>query len=60
MTKEIIYVIHPVSPEQKEKLSAKGRIVDARYAPEGAKILDADGKVPRKNKVDDTPPTAAE
>ena len=29
--KGIIYVVHPVSPEQKKDLAKKGRIVDAKF-----------------------------
>jgi hypothetical protein len=33
---QIIYEPHPVTPERKAELRAKGfRIIDARYAPEG-------------------------
>lgn len=42
MTK--IYVKHPVTAEQKAKLKSKGKILDAKFAPAGAEILDADGK----------------
>lgn len=38
MAREIIYEPHPVSPERKAELQAKGfRIVDARFAPPEAK-----------------------
>lgn len=29
----IIYVVHPVTKEQKKELSRKGRIIDARFMP---------------------------
>lgn len=29
----VIFVVHPVTPEQKAKLSKKGRIIDARFKP---------------------------
>jgi len=44
-----VYVIHPVTPDQKEALLRKGRIVDARFAPPGAVILTADGKPKNAN-----------
>lgn len=40
----IIYVVHPVSVEQKQALKKKGKILDASFAPEDSKIYDADGK----------------
>lgn len=42
MTKEqkIAYVVHPVSAKMKQSLRENGmKIVDARFAPEGAKII---------------------
>lgn len=39
----LIYVKHPVSKQQKAKLQSLGKIVDARFAPKGAEIFDADG-----------------
>jgi hypothetical protein len=39
----VIYVKHPLSSEQKAKLLKLGKIVDAKFAPKGADILDADG-----------------
>jgi hypothetical protein len=32
--KGILYVVHPVTKEQKIKLARKGKIVDAKYTPE--------------------------
>lgn len=29
----IIYVVHPVTKEQKKELARKGRIIDARFMP---------------------------
>lgn len=29
----VIYVVHPVTKEQKKELSRKGRIIDARFMP---------------------------
>jgi hypothetical protein len=38
-----VYVKHPVSPELKKKLRDQGlKIVDARFAPEDAKIIGGD------------------
>lgn len=38
---EVVYVVHPVSAELKAKLRKEGKkIVDANYAPEGAKVVD--------------------
>ena len=39
----VIYVKHPVSSDQKAKLLKLGKVVDARFAPKDADILDADG-----------------
>lgn len=37
---DIVYVIHPVTPKQKAAFNAKNlRIVDARFAPDGAEVL---------------------
>ena len=41
---DVIYVVHPITPEQKKALKAKGKIIDARFAPKDANILTADGK----------------
>lgn len=39
MARQTIYEPHPVSPERKAELQAKGyRIVDARFAPADAKV----------------------
>lgn len=39
MNDDIVYEPHPVSPERKAELRREGkRIIDARFAPEGAKI----------------------
>ncbi|NKC29141.1 hypothetical protein [Brucella ciceri] len=38
--REIAYVVHPVSQKLKEKLRADGfKIIDARFAPEDAKVI---------------------
>lgn len=29
----VLYVVHPVTPEQKAKLKLKGKIIDARFKP---------------------------
>jgi hypothetical protein len=52
----IIYVKHPITPEQKAELSKKGKIVDAKFAQQDAEVLNADGtstkpKPKRKPKV---------
>ena len=40
----VAYVKHPITPEQKNALRAEGvRIVDAKFAPEGAEIVDLGG-----------------
>lgn len=37
----IVYVVHPVSPEYKQQARAHGKkIIDARFAPKGASIVD--------------------
>jgi hypothetical protein len=48
-----IYVVHPITPEQKAALRSKGKILDAKFAPVDAEILGADGKkyVPPKKEV---------
>lgn len=39
----IHYEPHPVSPERKAELRAKGlKIIDARFAPEGSEVAQAD------------------
>jgi len=49
--RETVFVRHPVTPEQKRKFVLAGaRIVDARFAPEGAEIVDADGKAEKASK----------
>lgn len=40
---DVIYVKHPVTPAQKKDLAKKGKIIDSRFAPKGAEILNADG-----------------
>ena len=29
----VIYVVHPVTPEMKKRLSRQGKIIDAKFAP---------------------------
>ena len=38
----IKYVVHPVTPEQKRAFGCK--VVDARFAPKGAEVFNAEGK----------------
>ncbi len=38
--KDIVYVEHPITAEQKKGYTDKGlKIIDARFAPEGAKVV---------------------
>lgn len=37
---EIIYVVHPVTAEQKRELLKKGKIIDAKFAGKGDKTID--------------------
>ena len=39
---KIVYVTHPCTTEQKKEILASGfdRVLDARFAPEGADIID--------------------
>lgn len=43
---DTIYVVHPVTLEQKAELRKLGKIVDARFAPEGEEIIDMTGDEP--------------
>jgi hypothetical protein len=46
---ETVYVVHPVSKEEKEKYRKKGKkIIDAKFAPEGVKV--EGGKQPKAPK----------
>lgn len=38
---KIIYAVHPVAPEVKKEVNAQGfKLLDARFAPEGERIMD--------------------
>ncbi len=52
---EIKYVKMPISVEEKKEYHAQGfRVVDARFAPEGAEVEgDKPKRKPRRNTVDD-------
>lgn len=56
MARETIYEPHPVSPERKAELQAKGyRIVDARFAPADAKVEPAPAPAPVEIAAELTP-----
>ena len=50
-SEKVQYVVHPVTQEQKAKLRAGGKIIDARFAPDDKKVIDADGKEVKKPKA---------
>ena len=42
---EVVYVVHPISYEQKRSYRKQGlKIVDARFAPKGAKVENPNAK----------------
>lgn len=50
--KDVVFVVHPVTPEQKAKFRKAGaKVVDALFAPAGAEVYDADGKKLSKSKA---------
>ena len=54
MGHSIAYVKHPISAEAKAEIRAKGlRIIDARFAPDGAEIY---GETPLLDQVDKPAP----
>lgn len=49
MSKKKAYVVHPITAEQKAELVGKGmKIVDAKFAPKGADIIDLSEPVKRQ------------
>ncbi|PCI03454.1 MAG: hypothetical protein COB78_10885 [Hyphomicrobiales bacterium] len=53
MTKETVYVVHPVSPAMKAEIVGQGyKIVDAKFAPKDAKII---GQSDEETVVDSEP-----
>lgn len=52
MARNTIYEPHPVSPERKAELLAQGfRIIDARFAPDGQKVIPAPAPEPATEPV---------
>ncbi|WP_353338576.1 hypothetical protein [Pelagimonas sp. KU-00592-HH] len=59
--RKIAYVKHPITTAQKKEICAKGlRIIDARFAPEGADIIDPNAKTKTQSKSPAEPPRSAE
>lgn len=51
--KDTIFATHPVDPEVKRKANAAGyRLIDARFAPEGERIMDGQTGQPVEKAAD--------